>query len=197
VPSSRIRIAALTLAAGIAVPAVLALTAAPASAHNELLSSSPASGARVTALPSDIVLTFAEQTDPRFVKIAATGPDGASVAAGAPQVAGTKVSQPLAAGTASGQYTIAYRVVSKDGHPVQGSLTFTATLPAAEPSAAGTPPATTNPAGVAGAPPADQVAKTASTGGLSGFGYALTGLGVLAVLGAVLMLVRRRQPRNG
>ena len=79
-PSARIRAAVL----GLAVPAVLALTAAPAAAHNELLSSTPKSGSSVTALPQAVELKFAEEADARFVKIATTGPDGSSVAMGTP-----------------------------------------------------------------------------------------------------------------
>lgn len=187
-PSHRIRAAALA-AAALAVPAVLALTAAPAAAHNELRSSNPADGAALTALPPAVVLTFAENADPRFVRIAATGPDRRSLAAGAPVVTGAVVRQPLAAGTASGTYTVAFRVVSRDGHPVQGSVTFTATLPATGggPSGAAPSPSTA---------PSDLDPRTAAVANVSngrGGGwlvYALAGAGLLALVGVVALVVR-------
>ncbi len=81
-----------------------------------------------------MVLTFAERPDERFVKIAATGPGGTNVVAGPPRVSGTSVTQPLIPG-GPGLYTVVYRVVSADGHPVQGSMTFTSAdrRPPAEP----------------------------------------------------------------
>jgi hypothetical protein len=53
-----------------------------------------------------------------------TGPDGSRATSGKPRVDAATVRQPLATGPA-GDYTVAYRVVSEDGHPVTGELTFT------------------------------------------------------------------------
>jgi hypothetical protein len=191
---SRIRAALLAAAASIAVPAVLALTAAPAQAHNELLSSSPAERAQLTALPRVVELTFAETADPRFVKIAATGPDGRSVAAGTPTVSGTVVRQPLSPGAASGAYTVAYRVVSKDGHPVQGSVTFTATLAAGSTSPTASPSSTEPGVGTADQP-TRKVAKVEkdSRGWLL---YLVGSLGTLALIGVALVM-RSRASRTG
>jgi methionine-rich copper-binding protein CopC len=185
-PSARIRAAVL----GLAVPAVLALTAAPAAAHNELLSSTPKQGAQLTSLPAAIELKFGEAADARFVKIAATGPDGSSVAAGKPTVTGTVVSQPLTPGTASGTYTVAYRVVSKDGHPVSGKVTFTATLQV--PTVATSP--STAPAEVAAAP--KKAAATQEGEGNGWMLYAAIGAGVL-LLGALALGLRSRASRTG
>jgi methionine-rich copper-binding protein CopC len=182
VTSNRIRIAVLALA----VPAVLALAAAPASAHNELQSSNPATGSRLTALPDSVVLTFEEETDPRFVKVAATGPDGRSVAAGGPRISGATVSQPLTPGAANGQYTVAYRVVSKDGHPVQGSVTFTAG------SYSG--PVLVQPAMSAGELGKRRVSTTPDA--VSWPGYAIGGAVAVLLIGVVFVLFRRR-PRDG
>jgi len=191
-PSARIRAAVL---AALVVPAVLALTAAPASAHNELLSSNPADRATLTALPPAIELKFGESTDPRFVKIAATGPDGKSLAAGAPQVSGATIRQPLTAG-ASGKYTVAFRVVSKDGHPVQGKITFTATLsaPTASPSASAW-------AAPASAENADEETRTVAATEDSGRGwafYAIVGAVLLGLIGFTVVAARSRsaKPEN-
>jgi hypothetical protein len=69
-----------------------------------------------------------QSADPRFVKVAVRGPGGASATAGGPTVTGTVVHQPLGPLT-SRKYTVEYRVVSQDGHPVSGALSFTLVLP--------------------------------------------------------------------
>jgi methionine-rich copper-binding protein CopC len=190
-PSARIRAAVL----GLAVPGVLALTAAPAAAHNDLLSSTPKSGSSVTALPQAVELKFAEAADPRFVKIATTGPDGSSIAMGTPTVAGAVVRQSIKPGTASGTYTVAYRVVSKDGHPVSGKIEFTATLPAT--TAPASPSASASPSTA----PVERVEpkKAAATTDSQGNGwmlYAAIAVGVL-LLGGLALMLRARASRTG
>ncbi|HWS56943.1 MAG TPA: copper resistance protein CopC, partial [Actinotalea sp.] len=73
-----------------------------------------------------------------------TGPGGA-VAVGEPVVQGTTVTAPLPSDLASGDYTIAWRVVSADGHPIQGTIPFTVALPVAETTPASTSPPPTTP----------------------------------------------------
>ena len=84
-------------------------------------------------------LEFSEEVaSPAFVEV--TAADGTEVAAGDPQVLGATVETPLAANGPAGSYTISYRVVSADGHPVSGELTFevtTGSAGAASGSAAG------------------------------------------------------------
>jgi copper resistance protein C len=56
------------------------------------------------------------------------------------------VSRKIRAGGPAGQYTVAWRVVSSDSHPIEGTFAFTAASaapgasPAASPTAAGTVP---------------------------------------------------------
>lgn len=68
-----------------------------------------------------------------------TGPDGATWQDGPAAIAGSVLTQPLRALSASGRYVVAYRIVSDDGHPVSGELSFTLTVP-------GTATPTTTPA---------------------------------------------------
>jgi methionine-rich copper-binding protein CopC len=99
---------------------------APASAHTELVSSSPADGARVKRLPATIELTFSEAlATPAFVTV--TDPSGSAVGTGKPTVENELVRQQTNGGVATGEYTVEYRVVAGDGHPVTGSLRFTVT----------------------------------------------------------------------
>jgi len=118
------RVRARALAA-LAVPLVLLallLPASPAAAHAALVSSTPADGARVDALPGQVELTFTDEiAAPAYVVV--TAPDGTSVTRGKPAIDGTSVRQQLTDG-GSGAYTIGYRVVSADGHAVNGELGF-------------------------------------------------------------------------
>ena len=71
-------------------------------------------------------LTFDEDID-GSAYVVVTAPDGSRVGQGEPQVLGNTVTEPLDAVGLAGTYTLAYRVVSTDGHPVSGELTYTVT----------------------------------------------------------------------
>ncbi|GAB1817179.1 copper resistance CopC family protein [Herbidospora sp. RD11066] len=112
------------IVAVLAVVAALLLPAAPAAAHTSLRGSDPAENTQVTSLPK-VTLEFSESV--RFPAVVLTGPDGERYENGKPRVEGRKVLQDVgpAAALPAGAYTIAYRVVSKDGHPVEGEIPFT------------------------------------------------------------------------
>ncbi|WP_062352772.1 copper resistance CopC family protein [Herbidospora yilanensis] len=112
------------IVAVLAVVAALLLPSAPAAAHTSLRSSDPAENAQVAALPK-VTLEFSESV--RFPAVVLTGPDGERYENGKPRVDGRKVVQDVGPPSAlpSGTYTIAYRVVSRDGHPVEGEIPFT------------------------------------------------------------------------
>ncbi|MEU5646705.1 copper resistance CopC family protein [Streptomyces milbemycinicus] len=121
------RRAARTAARGLVVPAALAVlsaTAPQAAAHTELDTSSPGTNATLAGLPPRVTLTFSDAMTQKYAKVAVTGPDGTSAAAGDPRVEGRSVTLPLDTGAPVGRYTVGYRVVSADGHPVSGSYTF-------------------------------------------------------------------------
>jgi methionine-rich copper-binding protein CopC len=116
--------------------AVLALTglglfalAGTASAHNTLVSSNPAADASVDAGPRTVVLTFDQpvQEGEGLNSVAVTGPDGKEWQGGPAKVDSNVVSAPLRELGPTGVYTIGYRIVSADGHPVSGKVTFTLT----------------------------------------------------------------------
>ncbi len=101
-----------------------------ADAHASLTSISPADGARLTSAPTRVVLTFDEPISSSFATVTVTDGSGTSVGAGRAEVHQGVVSQQLSRGLTSGRYTIAFRVVSEDGHPVADRTTFTLALPA-------------------------------------------------------------------
>ncbi|GAB3678260.1 copper resistance CopC family protein [Angustibacter aerolatus] len=190
----------LTLAAIGALAAVL-VAAGPAAAHDELESTNPADGATVAAVPDAIVLTFGEPALAVGTRLVVTGPSG-QVQQGAPRVVDEEVRQPLAAGAPAGRYDVQWRVTSADGHPVSGEFRFTAkgaaasTTPSSPAAAtasttatAGTATAASTATTATGSAAEDPAEQTSSTGRVL-----LVGLGVLVLLGAVVLVARRRRP---
>jgi methionine-rich copper-binding protein CopC len=183
-------VAAAVLGAALAVP----LGVAPAWAHNSLTAADPAKNAVLTKVPERIRLTFLQKPDSKSMSITVTGADGQPVSLGAAEVDGTAsvatITQPLD----NGAYTVSYRVVSRDGHPVQGSYRFTVDDPAAT-------PATSSPAPVApaGSAPAAEPAAQSVVGSSDDSGSSaawLAGIGaILVVAGLVLVVLRRRSSR--
>ncbi|SEE90684.1 copper resistance CopC family protein [Ruania alba] len=103
-----------------------ALAAAPASAHSGLISSDPEDGATLTTAPDSLLLTFNEDILEMGTNIQITGPEGTEVSDGDPELDGPEVRQPLVTDLPAGEYVVVWRVVSADGHPIDGELTFTA-----------------------------------------------------------------------
>ena len=114
---------ALTSVAVCSIAAVFA--AIPAAAHADLVSSDPVDGAVLQSAPTAITLTF---SDPLFVdgvQMSLVTADGTVVPSEAPVVADASVSMKWPATAGPGSYEVGYRVVSADGHPVSGSVSFT------------------------------------------------------------------------
>lgn len=121
-----------------------------AAAHSDLTRSSPTAGSSGRT-PEEIRLTFSDDVEPSFAAVTLSVDEaepsrlssrvsGAEVRATPPDVAADDTPQ---------QWKVAYRVVSQDGHPITGSLTFTIT-----PAAASTGPSTGGGVDTATPPPA-------------------------------------------
>lgn len=97
--------------------------AAPASAHASLVSSDPAEGQVLAEAPQVVTLTFDEPVAvvEDGIKTYDAAGDPVDVDAGARD---DVVSADLPDDLADGTYVVAWRVVSSDGHPIAGSLTF-------------------------------------------------------------------------
>ncbi|MET8158617.1 copper resistance CopC family protein [Sphaerisporangium sp. NPDC005289] len=129
------RTSPLAAALAILVAAVLGTAfAAPALAHTALKSSNPEKGATVKSLDS-VMLTFTESV--RLPVVLVRDAAGQEHHDGKPKADGPTVTQKVAGPLPSGKYTIAWRVVSDDGHPIEGEIPFTVKAPeaAASPSA--------------------------------------------------------------
>src|SRR5262249_34171840 len=98
-------------------------------AHNVLTGSDPADHASVAVGPSQVVLRFDLPVQESFSTVTVVGPNGNHFEAGPSKVDGNSVSAPVAPLGPVGVYTVGYRIVSDDGHPVSGSVSFTLTKP--------------------------------------------------------------------
>jgi methionine-rich copper-binding protein CopC len=188
--TSRIRLRRLGLVAAI-IMAWGALLAAPASAHTKLLKSTPAQGASVKEL-TGVTLVFSEKVRPSLAKVQIRDAAGAQRGSSEPpQVKGETVTQLAAPDLKPGDYTIAYRVVSADGHPVSGEVPFKLTgLGQGEQNGVATAGPGDPVADVDGpAAPADKAAS--SSGGLK---WAFVGVGLFAgiIIGVGMVFLRKR-----
>lgn len=127
--------------AAVAALGLAAMTATPAWAHDELISSTPEADEVLTESPEEIVLEFTGDglTEGENItnEIRVTDGDGESWET-ATVVDGPSMSTELDGELADGEYEVLYRVVYSDGHDEEGSFSFEVDLPegAAETDAA-------------------------------------------------------------
>jgi len=108
--------------------ALLVAVAMPAAAmvHNRLVKSAPLAS-RVVPAPKTISLWFAEKPELPLSTIALTGADSAAVKLGAvTELAGetNALTVTVAGALTTGTYSVRYKTVGTDGHPLRGSYTF-------------------------------------------------------------------------
>jgi methionine-rich copper-binding protein CopC len=136
---TRLRLAAI---AAILIPAATA--ASPALAHDSLSSTNPAQNTVVTHSPETVSLTLSEppadSKNLNLSTITVTDGAGKTVSDGQVTVYGPKLSTNLTEGS-PGIYKVLWRAVSSDGHPIEGSYTFTVQAPAGQTSTPSTPSA--------------------------------------------------------
>ncbi|MEU8710994.1 copper resistance protein CopC [Streptomyces sp. NPDC048663] len=165
---------------GSLLTALLLASAAPASAHAALRESDPADGAVLKSSPGSVTLTFTESVGLLDDSFRVYDPTNHRVTTGAPGhgpggADTARITFPRRLGT--GTFTVAWRVVSADSHPVSGALTFSV----------GEPSATT------AAVPAGPVENPA-TGSLYDIGRYVAYLAVALLLGGTAFLALCRPP---
>ncbi|MDN6177200.1 MAG: copper resistance protein CopC, partial [Micrococcaceae bacterium] len=177
-----------TRAAGLLAVLLLALLGpiGAASAHDQLISNDPGSGSTVEAMPQKIVLTYNNTPIAIGSEIRVEDDAGTNWAAGPAKVTDRDVEQAIQDGTPAGEYTVKWRVVSSDGHPIQGTFTFTTTSGA--PEGAATPSAAAD-------EDTGESTREADGQGLAPW-IIPTGLAVLIVIGAGTAILWRRRPGN-
>ncbi|QBJ96642.1 copper resistance protein CopC [Rhodococcus sp. ABRD24] len=98
-----------------------------AAAHSAVTASTPENASQIATAPPQASITFNEALQEKFASLTVVGPDGNLWSKGDPTVQGNTVSVPLDGLGPVGEYTIAFRVTSADGHPVSGTRVFTLT----------------------------------------------------------------------
>jgi hypothetical protein len=168
--------------------------ATPALAHNVLVGSTPAAGASVATGPSEVRLNFDAPVQYGANYLTVIGPDGNHwEKTDNATVTGNSVSTAVAPLGPVGVYQVGYRIISADGHPVSGEVSFTLTA-----AGTGTPPPQSSTEGGGGG-------KAAPTGVSSAASVTTATGGVpvwVWVLGAVILLAvglffGLRTPRAG
>jgi methionine-rich copper-binding protein CopC len=178
----------------LALGATSTMVAAPAQAHAGLVSVDPADGAALDALPDKIQLEFTDAVDPALSTVIAQQQGGEStsleLARGiSPYVLDAALPDDLGQGSGQGRagpsrWKVTYRVVSRDGHPVSGTTTFTARSDgsASEPSDSESSPPTAG--------------SSAADGERSPWPLLAVGIGTLALLGVAIGAVMRLAGRG-
>ena len=165
----------------ILVLAIASLFAFPtaAFAHGEMIQATPAADSKVLTAPAEVSIEFDGklQTIGNAVvnSITVTDNQGQVISSPTSVVEANKISTRLQLTDITGLVSVHYRIVSEDGHPVEGDYSFTVgenpTLPSAQ----------------------DEEAAEAEAGisEESGSNLLVNGVGILLIIGIVFAVVRR------
>jgi hypothetical protein len=105
---------------------VAALAVSPALAHSFLVEATPSSKDHVSAPPKVVKLRFGGGVEPPYSKITIETPDGKVLGEGSIGVPDKPRELSMnAPDLAPGKYVVRYRVLSTDGHIVEGNYEFT------------------------------------------------------------------------
>jgi methionine-rich copper-binding protein CopC len=177
------------------------LSAGSASAHDQLVGSDPKDGAELEKPVTSVTLEYSAEIIADGTQVRATTPDGevdADVT-----VDGTDVVVDLGEQTSGGEYDLAWRVVSSDGHPIEGELSWTVAdqpeptpsdeaTPSDEPSeTAESPEAAASDAAAEPAPSSSPAQSTDDDGSIP----LLYGAALVAIIGVALALLVRSRRR--
>ncbi|AJT43180.1 hypothetical protein UM93_15030 [Psychromicrobium lacuslunae] len=160
----------------------LLLSAPAASAHDSVESTSPANGAKIASMPEQVSLTLNNTPAAIGSKIEVKDASGTNWASGEVSVLDKVASEQLKPGAPAGQYTVNWRLVSSDGHPIDGSFSFTVTG-----GSTATSGATLGSAAPVSSP---EPQSSTATGGFPWLIVIVAGVAVL-VLVALFLVVRR------
>lgn len=196
-----VRPAALAALFAALLAALLAL-GAPAQAHDTLLESDPADGATLETSPEAITLTFSADILDVSPLVRITDENGEQLAEITPSIDGpvatATLEEPLPAGTS----TVQWRVVSSDGHPIEGTFEVTVEQDAAAEETTEAPAEESSPAEESApaetAAPAEEGEQATAEAAEEESGSSMTpllivlGVAVVGAVVAVLLIMRRR-----
>ncbi|CAB4550939.1 unannotated protein [freshwater metagenome] len=113
-----------------ALVVLLSLGGLPAQSHSQLVDASPRPNTTLTTSPRQVLLTFNEELIDLGGKsnvITVTNARNQRVAVGQTVVASNQLSASFSRNLAVGRYTVWWRAVSADGHPISGKYRFSIT----------------------------------------------------------------------
>ena len=110
----------------LATAAFLMIPAAAAQAHDVLEATDPANGSTVRTVPAKIGLTFDHTPIAIGSVVRVEDAAGTDQSDGPVTIVDNHVTQAVKTDAPEGKYTVIWRVVSSDGHPIEGTFTFTA-----------------------------------------------------------------------
>lgn len=94
-------------------------------AHDELTGTVPAEGATVAVLPPGVELSFTSVPSGIGAQVEVLDESGEDWAEGPVEIVDRTATQALRADAPAGEYTVSWRVVSSDSHPIEGVFSFT------------------------------------------------------------------------
>ena len=148
-------------------------------AHGEITQAIPAADSTVIAAPSEVSIEFDGKLqtlgNESINSLTVTDEQGQVISDPVSVVEGTKISNRLQLTDVTGLVSVHYRVVSEDGHPVEGDYSFTV----------GQTPTLTSAGSEETAEEANGISEE------SGSNLLVNGLGALILLGALIVIVRR------
>lgn len=174
---------------------------APAVAHDEMTASTPKDGATLDEAPESIKLEFSGELQQIGSEVQVT--TGAeTVTVDEPVLEGRTITSALPDNMPAAKYTVVWRVVSSDGHPISGESTFTISgndteEPKPIPTKSEKNIATSNEPTAADA--TTDASDEPSDSGISPTLVVLLGLGfaaIIAIVTIILLRKMRNQPSN-
>jgi methionine-rich copper-binding protein CopC len=189
--SSHTKTWALRLTAAGFFGAMALLPASSASAHSELIESTPTSGAELSKAPTEVQLTFGEPVQQQGGSIVVSANDTIISQPKTFAADGNVASVQLVGSGQPGTYTVNFRVVSADGHVVSDAFTYevvdstsstTTGAATADQSAPTTAPSPSS-------PPGDSNSSVVWVLGLGA-------IGIVLVIAVIAVAVRGRRERS-
>lgn len=175
-----------------ALAGVTVIGVAPAAAHDQLVSSSPAKNEHLAVAPSEVTLTFSDDVlvfEGMGAVVRISDTEGGTWQKGDAITTGTVVTSAVDPAMPDGAFTLAWQVVSADGHAISGVIPFTVGDVVAAPVATSSSPSTSVATADAPSVPFSPVLRTV----LIGVGGALV---ALALAWAVSRAFRRSSTRK-
>lgn len=113
------------LVASILAVAITLTGPTAASAHDDLISSTPTPGEQLASPPSEVTLEFVSDVMSIGANLMVIDASGTDWATGEPVLAGTRASIAVSPDMPVAGYQVRWQVVGSDGHPISGFIPFT------------------------------------------------------------------------